>query len=423
MALINYDRIIKEISPSSEDVTSLNSVVSSVTSLILDAAKKNNIDLEVVPGGSTAKGTFLKGNFDVDIFVRFKSSLPDISSSLELLLMTFASEKSIVLERVHGSRDYFTFFYKDMFFEIVPVKYIEDSKDAANVTDMSPLHVFWVKKFLSSKLQSDIRLAKQFCKSCELYGAESFINGFSGHVLDILVIHYGGFEELLQAVSQWGSVTVIDSEKKHSDVFKELNEAKLVSPLIVIDPIDPERNASAALSQEKYLAFIAIAKAFMAAPSEDFFVIPDFDLDKIKDQKTSSQDLFVVEIIPLLGKKDVVATKVLKVFEFLNRHLGLHDFTIDSFSWHYDSERCHLYYFVKKETLSETMLHQGPPLNNLVGVKKFNEAHDNVFEKDNRLFATISRQFTTSRLCLKYLLEQEFVTQRVSSFILNEFID
>jgi len=203
MFAMNYDKILSKISPTQEDISRLNASIASMKFFIETAAKQKDIDIEVVPGGSTAKGTFLKGNFDVDIFVRFKQSLPDISSTLELLLASFAVEKNIVIERVHGSRDYFTFSYDNLFFEIVPVQYIKSPADANNVTDMSPLHVFWVTKLLTPKLQNDVRLAKQFCKACGVYGAESFINGLSGHVLDILVISYGGFEELLQAASSW----------------------------------------------------------------------------------------------------------------------------------------------------------------------------------------------------------------------------
>lgn len=418
---MNYDKILERISPTQEDISRLNASIASIKSFIETAARKKSIKLEVVPGGSTAKGTFLKGNFDVDIFVRFKQASLDLSSTLELLLTSFAVKKNIVIERVHGSRDYFNFVYDNLFFEIVPVQYITTPADAKNVTDMSPLHVFWVSKLLTPKLQKDIRLAKQFCKACGVYGAESFINGLSGHVLDILVITYGGFEELLTAASSWSSITVVDPEKKHDDVFKELNQAKLVSPLIVIDPIDSQRNAAAALSQEKYDLFIKTAKAFIQEPSEDFFIIPKFDIDALIAQKTAEQDLFVVQAIPLLGKKDVVATKVLKVFEFLNRHLKLHEFTIERSSWHYAPELCQLFFFVKKETLSKTMLHQGPPLNNLVDVKRFKEIHPNFFEKDDRLYSKVDRQFTNSKDCIYYLLNQKFVTQRIASFVLQDF--
>lgn len=411
---MNYSIILKRITPTREDIDTISSTTKEIVNLITDAAIKQDVPIEVVPGGSTAKGTFLKGNFDVDIFVRFKGDNSDLSNTLELLLASFAPEQDIVIERVHGSRDYFTFTYNNLFFEIVPVKYVTKPQRADNVTDMSPLHVFWVKEKLNKKLRDDIRLAKQFCKAQGVYGAESFINGLSGHVLDILIIYYGGFDAFINAATKWGKVTVIDPEQKHDDVFEELNESKLVSPLVVIDPIDAHRNAAAALSQEKYVAFINSAKEFVNNPSKDFFIIPDFDLEKVKEKKSINQDLFVVSVSPLLGKRDVVATKVLKVFEFLARHLKLHDFVLDEVGWHYDPHVCHLYFFAKKQELDSDHVHQGPPLDNAIGVKKFKEAHKDYYEKNGRLYVKLPRDFRTIQDCLHYLLEQDFVTQRVA---------
>jgi len=77
-------------------------------------------------------------------------------------------------------------------FEFIPVVTIHKASDAQNITDISPLHVAWVNKHIG-KLRNDIRLAKLFCKAQGLYGAESHIRGFSGYLLELLVIAYGGF--------------------------------------------------------------------------------------------------------------------------------------------------------------------------------------------------------------------------------------
>ena len=148
--------------------------------------KENSIKAEVFAGGSIAKGTFLKNDHDVDVFVKFdlKYSGKDISKILGKIL------KPLNPKLVHGSRDYFSV-EDNLIFEIIPVLNITKSEQAENIMDMSPLHVDWVIKNSNVKLRNEIRLAKQFCKSINVYGAESYIKGFSGHVLDILVIYYG----------------------------------------------------------------------------------------------------------------------------------------------------------------------------------------------------------------------------------------
>lgn len=419
---MNYDKILKQISPDVEEIYSLNSALKTVKSLIENFAKKFEFSVEVIAGGSTAKGTFLKGNFDIDVFVRFKT-LGDFSSMLEKIVTDISGELNITVERVHGSRDYFQFNYKGFFFEIVPVKFINSLDDVENVTDMSPLHVSWVKNKLTDKLAGDIRLAKQFCKSCGIYGAESFINGVSGHVLDILVIEYGGFDNFIDSVSKWSGVTVIDPEKKHDDVFKELNQAKLVSPLILVDPIDSNRNASAAFSQQRYNQLISVCKDFIKNPDASFFEIKPFDLELLQSNQINNELLFVVSTVPVQGKKDIVATKVLKVFEFIDRHLKLYNFSIRLSNWHYSSDQCELFFFVKNNILEKQFEREGPPIKNSSDAKRFRDAHDdNVYERDGRLFVKVNREFVDPTRCVQHLLKQEYVLSRTDSTKLNLFV-
>lgn len=54
-------------------------------------------------------------------------------------------------------------------------------------------------------------------------------------------------------------------------LYEKLNYSKKQSPLVLIDPIQPDRNAAAALSQEKYQKFIQVSKEYLKNPSDDFF--------------------------------------------------------------------------------------------------------------------------------------------------------
>ena len=158
--------------------------------------------------------------------------------------------------RLKGSRDYFRVKINDYEIEIIPVLYIKRINQAQNLTDQSPFHVNWIKKNVKARknLNFDMRLAKQFFRASGVYGAESWIGGFSGHVTEILVVYYGGFEKLLKAVLKWKDKTIIDVEKAYEgmDVLDILDDAKIVGPLVVVDPVDKERNAAAALGLEKF---------------------------------------------------------------------------------------------------------------------------------------------------------------------------
>lgn len=413
MTFVDYSSVLSRITPKPQDEEELHALIKSLSAQLMQAADRAGVAVEVCPGGSTAKGTHLAGNFDIDIFVRFKTDHKNLSDLLELML----TDLDITFERVHGSRDYFTFTQGKYVFEIVPVKYVDSPTQADNVTDMSPLHVQWITKQITPELCKAIRLAKQFCKAIQVYGAESYINGISGHVLDILVIYYGGFEALLQAVSNWGEKTILDPENRHENVLADLNKAKLISPLIVIDPIDPERNAAAALSKEKYNVFRKCARQFLESPDETYFQLPHFDKALLERKKQYDEDLFIIAMTPQKGKKDVVITKILKVFEFLHRHLQLYDFNVRLADWFVDTTACYLYFFIDKQELSETMEREGPPIDNFQGVERFKEVHkDNVYEKNERLYVTVRRDFTSAEVCLRHLLHNDFVAERVADY-------
>jgi len=139
---------------------------------------------------------------------------------------------------------------------------LKKASEVVNITDISPLHSKWVNKF-GKGLKDEIRLAKQFCKANKLYGAESHITGFSGYVLEILTIHYKGFKNLIKAITKWKPKVIIDTEKYHKKPLFDLDKSKTHSPIIIIDPVQKSRNASAAVDIEKFNKLIQYSKEFL----------------------------------------------------------------------------------------------------------------------------------------------------------------
>ena len=58
------------------------------------------------------------------------------------------------------------------------------------------------KKKIKGKILDEIRLAKAFCHANGCYGAESYIKGFSGYALELLVYHYGSFQKFVKAITK-----------------------------------------------------------------------------------------------------------------------------------------------------------------------------------------------------------------------------
>ena len=216
---MDYNKILNKIKLPDQEKSDLNNNIEKTLLIINKEFQKQSIKPEVVLGGSAAKSTMLKGDFDVDLFARFdyKYKNENISDILKPVL-----KKLFKIQSLQGSREYFQFKADNLQYEVVPVLKISNYTQACNVTDASFLHVDWVKKTTDKKpeLIDQIILTKAFLKANKLYGAESYIKGFSGHVVDILVIYYGGFEPLLKATQKWKPNQKIDPEKQLSNKNK-----------------------------------------------------------------------------------------------------------------------------------------------------------------------------------------------------------
>ncbi|MBU4284258.1 MAG: CCA tRNA nucleotidyltransferase [Nanoarchaeota archaeon] len=400
-------QIIDGLRPKKDVVDKCTTVLDSINSEI----KKKNIKARAVLGGSIAKGTFLKDDYDCDTFVKFNLNYKkrDISDLLEKVLKIFPK-----VNRIHGSRDYFNFRSNGISFEIVPVLDIKKAEQAVNITDCSPLHVKWVKNKLKKnlKLADEIRLAKAFCKACKVYGAESYLRGFSGHVLDILTIYYNGFIPLLKNAVKWKEREVIDfNDYYNGRALERLNKSKL-GPLVVIDPIQPERNAAAVLSRKNFLLFRKSAKNFLKKPSKKFFEKKEITIDELKE-KSKGKNLVLLDVKALDGKEDVVGSKLLKAFNYINKKLVLNGFTVYGNGWKWDKKKKALFWFIlKDEILPESFKRVGPPVKNKENVKAFMKKHKKTFIQGRRICANVKREFRKPENLIKAMKKAKYLKQR-----------
>ena len=309
-------------------------------------------------------------------------------------------------ERVHGSRDYFIKMDKKMKYELVPVYDIGHASEIVNITDASPLHFRWLRKQeqKNPKLNDEIRLAKAFCKSAGVYGAESYIRGFSGHVLDILIFNYGSFMGLARNAAKWKKPQVIDIYNIYKgEALQKLNEAKIISPLVLIDPIQPDRNAAAALGDEMFDRFIERAKAFLKKPSDKFFVKEKFSLKKIRKKNT-----IVLIVTSLTGKKDIVGSKLLHAFESIGKQLELNGFEIADSGWHWD-KKAYFWYNLKRMKIPKEYIHDGPPVKAKPNFEQFTKKYRKTFVKNGRVYAKVNRQFTDAKKMVTAIMKIDFV--------------
>jgi tRNA nucleotidyltransferase (CCA-adding enzyme) len=376
------------------------------------AIAKSKVKAKAVVGGSVAKDTYLKGDHDCDVFVKFDYSYKDddISAMLGKMLKPFKPEL------VHGSRDYYHV-KNNVNFELVPVLDITDPRKAVNVTDMSPLHVEWVKRHPG--FNDEIRLAKQSCKAAGVYGAESYIKGFSGHVLDILVIYYGGFMQLLKASRQWKDKEVIDPERYYKkDALTQLNRSKIDSPIIIIDPVLPERNAAAALSYEALDKFRKRAAEFLAKPSAKMFEVKAKTAAQLK-KEAGKDKLIVLDVTSEKGKEDVVGSKVLKAFQQIRNQIRFYDFMLKDAGWQWNKKtKAMFWYILDPRELFPITKWVGPPLSEKERVENFKAKYPNTFIENGRVCTYTKRKFINAETLVDDIIRNdEYLKEKVKKVV------
>ncbi|MEK6876995.1 MAG: hypothetical protein AABX63_06245, partial [Nanoarchaeota archaeon] len=363
-------------------------------------------------GGSGAKGTWLK-TFDADIFVMFNyGRYKDKSGQLSDILGK-SLKKHFKITRLHGSRDYFQIKQGKFTFEIIPILEIKKAEQAKNITDVSPLHSSFVLKH--KKLIDEIRLTKQFFKAAGVYGAESYIQGFSGYVCEILTVYYGSFLKLMKAITRWKEKTVIDVKGyyKGKNVFMELNKSKLTSPLIVIDPVQKDRNAAAALDHEKFEIIIRRAKEFLKKPSKEFFEIKTLTEEDIRRKFT--KHLVILKAIPLNKKEDVAGAKMLKAFHFIEKALIFNDFKVNESDMLWHGKDALFYYALESDKLPKTKEVSGPPVKIRFHAELFKKKHKGAFVKNNRLYAREKRKYSNARDLIKAVVKTSNVKNNLKN--------
>ena len=366
--------------------------------------QKSKINADVFVGGSFAKGTLVKNDeYDIDIFVRFDWQYENLSIQLEKAISKLSNKLKIKYEKIHGSRDYFRIKKEKMVLEFIPVIKIKNPKEARNVTDLSYFHVNYIVNKINSKLAKEITIAKKFCHAQGIYGAESYIQGFSGYGLECLLIYYKSFEKMLKALANSKEQLIIDPAKKYknkNEILISLNQSKLKSPIVLVDPTWKERNVLAALSNETFDKFKIVAKKFLKTPNISFFEKKDIDLKNMQKKASQKQAEFLhIEIETNKQEGDIAGTKLKKFYKFMYIELERF-FTVISTEFKYNEKQNADVYFVLKS--KKEIIKIGPPVEMVSACKEFRKANSPVFEEKGFLNTRIKISFSAKRFIQDY---------------------
>ena len=260
--------VLKRISPGPAEKKRTEEVLQRIMSAAGEVAKKRGLKRTLA--GSYLRDTWLPDKKEFDIFIMFPESVPRERLEKE----GADAGKSIVrklggkFEIAYAEHPYIRAVIGGYSVDIVPCYDIKNPGRIKSAVDRTPHHNRYILKMLRPNLSGDVRLLKRFCKSMGVYGSDLRVEGFSGYLLELLVIKYGSFRNVVAEAAGWNAGRmIIDIEGHHGGKQKEREAMKRFrgQPLVVIDPVDKKRNVAAALSSANFELFKETCKAFLTS--------------------------------------------------------------------------------------------------------------------------------------------------------------
>lgn len=400
-------KILDEIAPTQKQERVLTNLVKEFSDLLQSSIKSLGYDMDVYIGGSFGKNTYLNYSFDVDIFCQCSMKYED--SSLSSMVEEVLKKTKVDFHREKGSRDYFSGEYSNsgtsIQFELVPTRRIESLSQACNSTDYSYLHVEYIKEQAKKnpELQQEIRLTKALFKARGWYGAESYIGGFSGHVVDLLLCYYGSLENFLKGAREWDFNYLIDVAKHFSSSKKALAsiDSSKHSSLIIVDSILPQRNAARALSQQVFGEFLVWVHTHDTLVYEDFVKKTPSLNEELVYQKAFAKEKGLTLVhadldLRLVPSQDIAGAKLKKLYEKISKYFSSLGFDVSTSSFMIDSSflKASFFYHISYTQLPKQYLLRGPPVTMGDAIKKVISKGLSYEIKGKHVYYYVEREFT-----------------------------
>ncbi|ACR41775.1 CCA tRNA nucleotidyltransferase [Saccharolobus islandicus] len=364
------EEVLKIIKPTEEDKKGIEKVLEIIRERL------NKLDFEVE--GSFRKGTWLRQDTDIDVFVFYpkdvgkeyleRNALNDIINRIKDLDYTLAyAEHPYVIVNINNVE-----------VDIVPALRVESGDKAITAVDRTPFHTKYVTSHLDERGKDEVRLLKRFMKGIGVYGAELKVQGFSGYATELLIIYYGNFRKVLEEASKWKHPIKIELTKPMK-IFSE--------PLIIPDPVDPKRNVTAAVSLKNIATFSIAAKYYLKNPSIEFF----FPSKKV-EEKVKGDVLILRLNLDEKSSEDIVWGQIKRSVNKIERALKQYGFrVIDVQAWG-DTNNITIAVQLESKNIGQYYLNIGPQYYSQT-IEDFIQKNDNIWVgEDGRLYSIKERK-------------------------------
>ena len=434
--MLSYDRIfeeiLKRITPTQNEIDLINSIIDKLKKLIIAKAKDLDINYtKIQPQGSTGiKQTQLKDDFDIDLFIGLdyssfqpkyiglsknklkKESKKDFLDLCTNWIIPSLTQKEFQNPRLlYAEHPYTTVEYRldNIEIKIDIVLYfdidLEIIKEKGTITavDRSPWHGRFIKENLTEDQKNDVRLLKQFFKANHSYGDKSSVGrgGFIGYSSELLIYYYGTIDNLFNDFDKLPS-RPLDYYKRDMKTLRKINHFQN-DKLMIIDPIDKNRNVASAISEKAYKYCNHRVKEFLKNPKKEYFEIydiPKTDLGNLDDPIL--EKIYLVELKNNLN--DIHYTinrdKLYSLGESIVAN-GEKEFThAERFSkilfelyFKEETDEYIIVFYCNKPHISQTYTRKGPPVKESFHANNFMKKNKNYFEKNGYLWVETKREF------------------------------
>ncbi|NLE06431.1 MAG: CCA tRNA nucleotidyltransferase, partial [Crenarchaeota archaeon] len=437
-------QVLEEITPTLNEKQKMKKIAKNLRQKVADACKEFSIDVIVRLEGSVAKDTWIRDNPDIDIFLQLPTSIQRNQLDEISLKIAFKATQGFKQIQRFAEHPYLETYVENTRVNIVPCYHATPGK-WISATDRTPFHTDFINKNMNKTMQNQVRLLKKFMKSIEVYGAEIKVGGFSGYLCELLILHYGSFNDVIETFANPTPKLIIDINNFYEN---KQNEIEKIFPeqIVIIDPVDKARNVASAVQTQQLYTFTAACQCFLKSPRKIFFNPPKTTrLPKnkiVKNLKQNGSDLLFVIFEQINTVPDILWGQLYKTKKSLKKLLELNDFNVlrDTVWSEEGNKETVLIYELEQNNISLMKKHYGPPLIHKTESEKFLSKYVNdrtlfsgPYIEETRWVIQLPRKYNQASTLLKAKLKDggksvgvaELVSQsikRKNTILINEEI-
>ena len=408
---------LRQCQPLPDDVEKLTKIAIETRGLVSRYISPKVV--EVIFGGSFAKGTWLKEEVDIDIFIKIDNSVNDKEFGQLGEQVGWQSLKGFNPYIRYSDHPYVEAVIDGIRVNVVPCYDVPKGK-WKSAADRSPFHTDYMKNNLDDEKRNQVRLLKKFLKSIGVYGADIATGGFSGYVAEIMILKYGSFESVLDAMSNIGEENNVISIDKPD----EYSVKNFKSQLIIIDPIDHKRNLGTAISAESIGKLVLASRSFLAKPSIVFFIKKEQKL--VGNNMELYPNLVIAEFNYKKRSPDIIRGQLKRSLIAISKQLELANFKVVRSTCVTDEEETAAFGFLLESvTLSEYTQKIGPNIfmreetANFI-LKNQKKSLITWVDSEMRVSTLIRRKTTNAKHFLKLLLTKKIESTGITRGLVGD---